>query len=426
MISRWFSVALFFSFLFHSAPVQAWTEGALKVADPFVFTPNDLDLRSFKIEGPVLWEWVEGSFEWVRLDAKFEIPRAKVRLTVPATAKVTYQKQVFLPAPDGKVVIPVVLTQERSKGNRNEILIEDFVTRQMSRAVIAYKAQPMEQPIVFDPNCSPLRIQLSEVKLTHSWVYVFCQVIHPQTTGGSGMKVDLELYWEMEGSPEIVRVNTKPIALDDGLTAAVGVEASTPRLSFQRGSGDQMDSFDLDVRVSERFHPLGVSLGLGPYSHQNVVRLFPTVYASYFFNEKLKLGMFGAFPVRQSPEVDVGLYLITEQFRGVDERILLNLLLGFHTLSYVPEGKRVFASSAPQGIEVIFRDLFFKRQNFTIGSFFYPEINRRYYVNAWVRYGGPIFAEINFIHWQEPVNSVTTFGAKSFGLSIGFPLFRAL
>lgn len=406
---------------------HAWTEESLKINDPFSFTPNDLSLRSFKLEGPVLWEWVPNSFEWTRVGKRFLIPRAKVRLTVPVTARVTYQKQVYIPNAEGKVEVAVVLSQERTgAAGRNEIFVEDFATKQMSRAEIVFKSQGLESPVSFDANCSPYRLDkmLSDVQLSRSWIYVYCRPVHPSGENGYDLKLDLDIYWEMEGSPETAQVNGRPVVFEDAVTTSVVLDARTPKLSFRRGPGEG-DHFDLEAHLPERFHPLGVSLGIGPYSHQNVLRAFTTVYASWFFNEQLKVAMFGAFPVRQSPEIDVGLYLVAEQARFIDDRILVNLLLGFHTLSYVPNGQRVSASSAPQGIEIIFRDCFFKRQNLMVGGFFYPDIKDRFYVNTWLRYGGSIFAEINFINWQEPVASGGTFSAKSFGLSIGFPLFRA-
>lgn len=82
---------------------------------------------------------------------------------------------------------------------------------------------------------------------------------------------------------------------------------------------------------------------------------FATLYASYFFNDALKVAVFGALPIRANPEVDFGSYLVLEQFRGVDERISLNLLLGAHLFSYVgADGTRTNAMSGPRELSSLF------------------------------------------------------------------------
>jgi hypothetical protein len=137
------------------------------------------------------------------------------------------------------------------------------------------------------------------------------------------------------------------------------------------------------------------------------------------------MALFSAFPIRKSPEVDTGVYVIVEQFRGIDERVTLNLLLGAHALSFRHQGEYLNRMSAPQGVEMSFRDCLLRTQNLTLGGFFYPRIEGRSYVNTWIRYGNSkFFTEFNFINWQEPVTN-GSFSVKSAGLSIGFPLFRA-
>ncbi|MBS1960138.1 MAG: hypothetical protein JST80_11745 [Bdellovibrionales bacterium] len=421
---------------------RAWSEGALKVADPYTYAPNNLSLRDFKLgeggKAPVQYEWITGSFEWTRVDKKFVVPRAKVRLSTSPTAKVIYQKQYFFPNAQGKVDVPVALTQERytagPTGDRNEIVVEDPVTHQNARLPIVFTGKNIKPAITLDTNCSGPGLIIKARNLRRSWVYVMCRTIHPATDHANGVKLDIDVYWEMEGSPGTIQVNNQTIDLTDGLTASIATDSKTPNFSFSRGK-ENPETFELEVHLPERFHPLSVALGLGPYSHQNQTRAYATLYASYYFNEAMKLAAFGAFPVRADPEVDLGLYFIAEQARALDERLILNLLLGFHTLSFVPGAgpaaisggglDRRFSFSAPQGIELIFRDFLAKRQNLSYGLFYYPTINNRAYFNSWLRYGSSTFLELNFIQWQEPVGN-DTFGAKSFGLSIGFPLFRIL
>jgi len=185
------------------------------------------------------------------------------------------------------------------------------------------------------------------------------------------------------------------------------------------------DSVELEASIVPVFHHLGFSLGVGPYSNRNEEVAFTTLYASYFFSDALKIASFGAMPIRANPELDLGMYLVIEEFRGMDERVSLNLLLGAHMLSYqAATGGRNNSFGGPQGVELTFRDLFARNMSFSTGGFFYPNINGVSYVNTWVRYGSSqYFLELNFIEWQEPTPS---FYSKSFGVSLGLPLFRVL
>ena len=143
-------------------------------------------------------------------------------------------------------------------------------------------------------------------------------------------------------------------------------------------------------------------------------------------NESLKVASFWAFPVDKKFQTDVGFYLIAEQFRGVDERLSMNLLLGAHMLQFQGNDRNHYSFSAPQGVEFVVRDCFAKRKNLSLGGFFYPTISGRSYINTWIRWGsGSLFYELNGISWTEQFEG-TQVNSKSVGLSIGFPLFRAL
>jgi hypothetical protein len=263
---------------------------------------------------------------------------------------------------------------------------------------------------------------MQNLKLEHSWVYVSCRTVHPTQDSGYVIRADLELRWETEAGVRSIRVNGSESESPDGVFHGVSFNSNSGNFHLEKGN----DSFDLKVAVSERFHPLWVSVGIGPYSHQNVIRAFPTIYAGFYLSEGMRIASFSAFPIRSKPEVDTGLYLVAEQFRGIDERIHFSLLLGAHLLSFHSEGQHYSRMSAPQGIELGFRDFLIRSQNLTFGGFFYPPISNRFYINSWIRFGNAnLFYEFNFINWQEPTDS-GTFVGKSAGLSIGFPLFRAL
>jgi hypothetical protein len=397
-----------------SDQAYAWTERALEVADPFVFTPNDLSLGDFTIDSQVPWQWVEGSFEWVRIERRFLVPRARIRLRIPPGTPVDYRGRHF-ESTSPELEVPVVLSQEIG----NELRIGGA-----SPSVIRPKFKPqapLKQPIIIDASCSSTPLRIDAPSLGRSWGHVVCRPTHLNQVSGYGLRMDVDLLWESENQSEPVRIGHAASRSSDGITHAISFSSNTPSYSLSKGA----ESMTLNAPLPERFRPLTVSLGLGPYSHMEVLRPFATVYAAYLFNDALKMALFSAFPIRKSPEVDTGLYVIVEQFRGIDERVTLNLLLGAHALSFRSQGEYLHRWSAPQGVEMSFRDCLVRTQNLTLGGFFYPKIEGRSYVNTWIRYGNAkFFTEFNFITWQEPITT-GTFSVKSAGLSIGFPLFRA-
>jgi hypothetical protein len=397
------------------APGQFLARAAVGLSDQFIFTPNDLSPDFFTLDTDLGWEWVPGSFEWVRVDRRFLLPKARARLKVRPGTIIRYHDLLFHAASDS-IEIPVVLSTEAG----NQLLIEGKSHRPIT---VRFKhVRPLNRGIVIDSNCSQTQIQISNLKLEHSWVYVSCHTVHPKLGSGYAMRSDLELRWETDSGVRTLRLNGVESESADGISHLLSLNSESGVDHLEKGG----DSFDLRIPLPERFHPFWVSLGIGPYSHQNVVRAFPTIYAGYYLSEGMKIASFSAFPIRSRPEVDTGLYLVSEQFRGIDERITFNLLLGAHVLSFHSGGKHYAKVSAPQGIEIGFRDFLFRNQNFTFGGFFYPLISDRSYVNSWIRFGNSkLFYEFNFISWQEPTDT-GSFTCKSAGVSIGFPLFRAL
>lgn len=365
-------------FLFQAQlPFEKLVEKTLREPNPFSFISLNpfVDLSEQDFELPFQdATWIPGSFQWVRVgngrdEAGILIPRAR------------YRK-------DGKEV-QAALT-----------LVDNPLSLKFRpRAELKTRSY-------FDSSCSPFRLQLNEAKLSKSWVMITCHPINNEVENGTKTALLATVLWENDSKGRLTQIL---------------LDADSPKHRF---TGESGDSFELEAKVAPRFKHLGVSLGVGPYSNRDVLKPFVTVYASYFLNDAFKVVSFGAFPIRPGAEIDWGGYMVMEQFRGFDERISLNLLLGAHLLSYVPAGQsRANAFSGPQGIEMTFRDFLFSRMNLFMGGFFYPKINGRSYVNSWIRYGtSQYFIELNYIDWQEPE---PYFRSKSAGLSVGFPLFRA-
>ena len=400
-----------FCFLFLSLKVSAWTERTLDSTDPFVFTPNHLGLDQYFLDTALPWSWVPQSFEWVRIDHRFLVPRARVKIKVPPLTPVTYRGQLFT-TPNPEIEIPVALSQER--GNEIEILHQKIPIR--------FKVtHPIQPALMIDASCSSTPIKFRNLKLEHSWVGVYCNMIHPKKGNGYGLRMDMHIYWESE-ERTTAKLNQTELSTTDGMTYSIALNSDSREIRLENGA----DSFEIVPKIPEVFHPLSMSIGLGPYVNQSQWRPFATLYTSYYFNEQMKVASFIALPLKSNTETDLGLYVIVEQFRGLDERLSLNLLLGAHGLSFTSQGSHHFALSVPQGVELNFKNFLQPNQSLMFGGFFYPLISDRSYVNTWIRYGnGSFFLEFNYINWKEPVAN-GSFESKSMGFSVGFPLFKAL
>jgi hypothetical protein len=405
-----FSIALLA--IFATTPSYAWTEQALTVPDRALIAPNDLSTWDFYLTTEDAYEIVPGSLEWIRLDHELMIPRAKVRLTLQQESIIRYRGHTYL-SNQKKVEIPILLLDEPG----NEIAVE------AAKKIIAIKFRgtpEFKQRVTLDSTCSAFPISISKIQMPTAWAMISCRPVHLNAASGETQVANLKILWQghSEIVPRVAHFNLKP---DDPILLQIAFGSNRSDTLIERGK----DSFQVDSQIPNRFKHLSVSVGLGPYLHNDVVRPFFTVYAGYYLNEQNRMAAFSAVPIGDSPHLDQGLYLVTEQARALDDRLSVYLLLGAHALEFTSNGKSNFAFSAPQGIEMQYKDPFVKRTSVTIGSFYYPEINGRSYVNGWIRYAwGSGFLELNYIRWKEWADT-TTFTAKSFGISYGFPLFKA-
>jgi hypothetical protein len=135
---------------------------------------------------------------------------------------------------------------------------------------------------------------------------------------------------------------------------------------------------------------------------------------------------FNAAVLHHLGSMDQGLYLWLEQFRIFDERVSMHLLLGANLLVYARHGGVAARVSAPQGVELITRDVLGRGKNLTLGAFIYPKINQRSYYNIWLRWGSQdMFGEVNYIEWQEPHGGGAS-KSRALGLSFGAAVLRFL
>ena len=88
---------------------------------------------------------------------------------------------------------------------------------------------------------------------------------------------------------------------------------------------------------------------------------------------------------------------------------------------YSKGGETTSSLIYPQGFEVILKHAFgIENKHLTYGMFLSTSSSEPY-TNSWIRYGGKVFYELNYINWKKGDKKMTMSG-----VSIGFPFFEAL
>jgi hypothetical protein len=177
---------------------------------------------------------------------------------------------------------------------------------------------------------------------------------------------------------------------------------------------------------------LNTALGIGPYYYEakeneslKPLSTLPSfmLYGNYYLNNIHSFKFFNALVAKDSVFNHAGLYIGSEIGRFYDDRLIINTLLGLQILSFKfeTEKSQLFNQIIyPQGLEIVMHhpwDL--ANYKASIGGFISPQSDITYQ-NFWLRFGAKVFLEFNYINWQFENRS-----ASMYGLSIGFPFFKA-
>ena len=411
---------------------------------PTAFAPDDFEAADYAIEwqGGVAPEGVQvtlgaKSLEWVRVMEVLAVPRARLRVEIAGGASGVILHGGFVTpmnlGSDGKTLsteLPVALISGAkapvelrfSRGGKNLTAKLNFQFRPRIRSEVAR--------IYRDPSCSRFGLQATASQMPdrdQSWAYIGCRLIVAEGAQTRTSVLELYVFWDGVGST--IQLNGAEVPESSASLWALRVGAM-PGTAELAASGMSMK---VTYRAAEKLKLGYLGLGIGPYLYQfggvndtkdTVVPMF-TLYGSYFITEFLRLVAFDATTVGQNGSTDFGIYLNMENVRFIDRRLGINFLLGGHVLVFQTAGATYAKLGFPQGIEAVYSDAFGKGKNFSVGGFIYPLIDGKSYSNVWIRWGGSIFAELNYIHWRETIG-ISQVTAKSFGVTVGFPLARFL
>jgi hypothetical protein len=425
----------------HELP-QSLVAEALSELRPTAFSPAELGVEDYAVArladgGPTTSDirlaLVPGSLDWVRVAEILLVPRGVLRVSAAGVdaGQVRYagfSHPLVVRDGAGSVDVPVALLS----GTEPAIVVETrrgTVTR-AERHQLAFTPRAGRRGLVmFDSSCSPHGTRTLQGAIPDaSWLYVGCRQV--RTVHADHVAATLELYALWNGVGPTIEVDGTATGPTREALYTLRVAPEPSFVTLHAGH----HALVLGYRAPPHLPAGFLGFGLGPYYYRyqdgptDIEAWLPvvTLYSGYAFSPSVRVVYFNATVPDEHGSIDQGLYLWLEQARFVDERMSFNLLLGGNVLVYSRDDAVTARVSIPQGFELVFRDLFARNRNLTLGAFLYPELESRSYYNVWLRWGSPqMFGELNYIEWQEPNGNAST-KSRAAGISFGAPLLRFL
>ena len=380
---------------------------ALSSSD-FKFTNTDTELLKPS--------FVNGSFEWKRLNGVVLVPTARVEIKLkdsPQKYQLLYKGKSYSFQTNTKEGFAEV---EFSLFERHKIHIFKGETEV---AGIEVRRKSDKPKIYIDDTCSRFNIQFKG--LVRESITAGCRKI---VVGDFGDETALlEIQWL---SPELI----------------INSEKSINRVILNKYHQSQFDTYNLTTKkkqvieltgyVPKRVHRLSTAIGFGPYSLATTFEENgdsrsinePFAPALFFYaNLKLSEGQsirgFNAAVFKESIFDNAGIYLGSDFGFTLDNRLYFTTLIGMQYLyfKYDVDSPEISEPIFPQGLEFMYKHAFGMRNYIVSGGFFASVSAEVEYQNAWIRWGRNYFWELNYIGWGKD-----NFDAKMWGLSIGFPV----
>jgi hypothetical protein len=406
---------------------------------PTAFAPADFAAEDFRIDmiasdgTAVEARLVRDSLRWVRVAHVIVAPRALLSLRIPGAAAglctyLGFSQPMAVADGAASAEIPVVLFS----GANNPIRVRFRSGGAEHDAAFAIRFAPRDTArprVLFDASCSPYALRVEHGGIADdAFAYIGCRGIRTAHEDGTTATLELYVLWDRAEQPVAINgIATEP-RIDSLFTYRVAAAPNHVRL---RARGRELV---LGYSVPERMRAGFIGAGLGPYYYSfrdathslQAPAAMATLYAGYAFTATTRIVYFNAAVLHRLGSMDQGLYVWLEQFRIFDERVSMNLLLGANLLVYARHDSYTVRVSAPQGVELITRDVLGRGKNLTLGAFIYPKINDRSYYNMWLRWGSQeMFGEVNYIEWQEP-HADGASRSRALGLSFGAAVLRFL
>lgn len=395
--------------------VQDLSLGGLRLAEQRLpVALNDFVLKREK-GSKIALKWINDSVQWVRLNEVLLMPRAKLRLQIPATAPsfhVKYLNKVFLlQSYKGRATLDLWVSLFRAepitilKGNE----VYEVIT------LLAEKSKQTTNTQLIDYSCAPWSVEV--LGLDDDYLSVGCKI---HRTGKVGAEVPhLEILWSAA---------SYRLADDSPSPYYASITTSDPVEFEVINNKNEKKKVTIKTKLPKRVKRLRVGFGLGPHQFKTMENKVTEdrwtgsyfLYSNLFLGEGVSLRAFNAYTRQDSTFNNAGLYYATEISKFFDNRFSFTTLIGAQILTYkTPQGDNFNEAIFPQGGEIVWQHPFgLKNYRMTVGLFF--DLSQAHtYQNNWLRFGTSTFMEVNYIKWGTENTQ-----AELWGFSVGFPIFE--
>jgi hypothetical protein len=439
--------------LFSLVSVQSWgavmhlypsvAEEVLSETVPTALSPFPFEVEDYEVKwiGPpipnVEPSLAHATLQWVRVQDILVIPRARLVLDMTEVDAGQVSNTGFIEVArvenrHGQAEIPIPLIS----GDRNITTVIVKRGQDILKGQLQVKFKPRanldsgQGRSYVDPSCSPYRLKVESTgRSADDWVYVGCRLARVYSSEHLTASLEVFVYWDnVEQSIQVGGIETPSSSVS---LWSLRLKPDLEKIELQ--AKDHVIHFSYETE--KKLHNGYVGAGIGPYDYHfqgngvnsQSLQLLVNLTASYFITESIRIVAVGSSTLNDQNFTDLGLYLKVENYRVLDRRLGVNLLLGAHAVGYRASGRFYYLTSMfPQGIEGVFYDAFAPNQNLTLGAFLFPIINGgNGYYNIWLRWGNQTYVEVNYYLWQATTNEIPFYN-QTFGVSVGFPLFGVL
>lgn len=373
--------------------------------DEFVVSHNNPNVRA---------KWVPRSVQWIRNEKNLLVPRAILRILIKkneSTIHLSYQGKTIFPFKKEKLFVSQLYID---LFNADPVLVFDG-NQLLEKIEIMTKVQKTASAKkLIDYSCSPYDLKIEG--LDDEYLSVGCKMNHLGAMGKETPRLEINL-----SGTNLQTINhTKP-------PYTFYLEEKFPVEIKLKGAKEEMRTLSIKAHLPEKLHRLKTALGLGPYIYQSKFdhaeqkgNIAPSVmiYGKFDLTETASFKAFDALLYSKTFFNNSGFYFSYDLASALDDRVLINALLGFQGIhyKYAVNSPTIFRLIYPQGFEVIYKHAFIENYNLTYGMFI--STNAEKYTNAWLRYGKRSFLELNYFNWGHGNSQL-----KMWGVSVGFPFF---
>lgn len=359
------------------------------------------------------------SFEWVRVNEKLLVPRARVKIKIKKPTE-----KLFLSYKD-----KIINFQGTQKSADTELFVSlyeknsiDIYYNGEKYAVLKVLPQPAKtSKLLIDYTCSRNEIKVSGLSNEH-----FSIGCSTRRIGRFGKeKPMLEVMWV---SPELKVLNNEEVPIH-----AVFLNKKPVQIEVQNIISGEKKTISISARIPKRLHRMFTGIGFGPYAFNTEITdtegsdklsksepMAPALffYLNYKISETTSVRGFDAAVFKESTFNNAGVYVGNDFGFSFDNKLYFTTLIGMQYLyfKYDEDSPEVSEAIFPQGIELMYRHAFDIPNYIISGGIFLSTTDSIEYENAWIRWGKSYFWELNLISWGRD-----EFEVKTWGLSVGFP-----